>query len=179
MPLMEQALAFLWTLLIGMFAGFCYQIYRVIREKLKLKKFGTFAGDIMFGISLTLISFALLLKANYGQLRFYFFIGLLVGILVYVKFLNNGSYILINKFFYLLAKIFNLIALIIFYISKAIFFPFKMILLVLQFPVVLVGRLLAPVKNYAGRLTGKHLNSIRFRIHSLADKIAKRFSPPR
>ncbi len=178
MPLAEQLLAFVWTVLIGMFSGFCFQVYGVIKEKLKLKRVGTFAGDIIFSISITIIAFALLLQANNGQLRLYFFVGLLFGILVYAKYLAGISHILINKFFFLIIRLINLVALLFYYIWKVLSFPFKVILGILQYPVQLAGRLLLPVKTFTGRVTGRHLSMIRSRVHSLAEKIAKRFGPP-
>jgi len=151
LPLADQIAVFLWTLAIGMTAGLCYIIYRAISDTLRLKKVGTFAGDLVFWIILTVISFYVLLRANYGQLRLYVFIGLFLGAFLFTHFLGRHSYRLVRWLFRAGGWVAGCLAMLLSYVWKLISLPFRVVFIILVFPVQLSARVLG---GFAGRLAG-------------------------
>lgn len=178
MPLAEQITAFAWTVAIGMLAGLCYEIYRAVSDMMKLRKVGTFTGDIIFWLFLTVFAFVLLIKANYGQLRLYVFIGLLLGAFLFVRLLGGYSYRLVRWTFYVAGRFFRLAALFLYYLWRVVAFPFRIIFITLVFPVHLAGRLLGRAGRFTGRLVGRPVNSVKGRFYMVAEKILKKFTPP-
>lgn len=162
---------FLWTLLLGMLAGMFYVVYRVVSDTLRLKKVGTFAGDIIFWLLLTAIAFLILLKANYGQLRLYVFIGLFLGAFLFARILGNYSYRLVRWMLYMTGRIFKLIALTLYYAWRAVTFPFRIVFITVAFPARLLNRLLGG----AGRVAGNWLGRLKAKISSFLGGMVKRF----
>lgn len=169
MPLLDQLEVFSWTLLIGMLAGMFHVVYRVVRDILKLKKFGTFAGDIIFWLLLTVIAFVILLKANYGQLRLYVFIGLFLGAFLFTRILGNCTYRLIRWVLHIAGKTIRLVALLLYYAWKAVAFPFRMLFMVVVFPLGLIGGLLGG----AGRVAGSASRGVKVKITGVFGKMLK------
>ncbi|MCL6610453.1 MAG: spore cortex biosynthesis protein YabQ [Peptococcaceae bacterium] len=179
MPLAEQMAAFAWTVAIGMLAGLCYEIYRVIRDILKPGKVGTFTGDLVFWFFLTVISFVLLIKANYGQLRLYVFIGLFLGAFLFVRVLGDFSRRLVKSAFYLAGRFFRLGGLVLHYLWLGVAFPFRIVFVAAAFPLRLAGRLLGLAGRYACRKAGRPLNPVKTKIAFWAEKLLKKLTPPR
>ncbi|RYD03678.1 hypothetical protein N752_18185 [Desulforamulus aquiferis] len=48
-PLLDQFYYFALTILIGVVSGFCYDLYKVTRGNLRLKRIGTALGISFFG----------------------------------------------------------------------------------------------------------------------------------
>lgn len=164
MPLADQIAVFLWTLAIGMTAGLCYVIYRAISDTLRLKKVGTFAGDLVFWIILTVISFYVLLRANYGQLRLYVFIGLFVGALLFTHFLGRYSYSLVRWLFRAGGRVAGFLAMLLSYAWKLIALPFRIVFIIVIVPVQLSARLFGGMGRFAGRLTGNPYSRLKGKI---------------
>lgn len=179
LPLADQITAFVWTLAIGMLAGLCYEVYRAVKDAMGLKKVGTFTGDIIFWIFLTCVAFVLLVRANYGQLRLYVFIGLLIGALLFTCLLGGISYRLIRLAMRLAGRVLRFAALILFYIWRAVTFPLRIIFLTLIFPVRLGRMLLGRAGRFSGRLAGRPVNWAKGRAALWAEKILRRIAPPR
>lgn len=175
MPLLEQLEVFSWTLLIGVLVGICHVVYRVLRDALKLKKFGTFAGDIIFWILLTAITFMLLLKANCGQLRLYVFIGLFLGAFLFTRIFGNHTYRIVRWMLHMAGRTIRLTALLFYHVWKAVTFPFRVLFMVVVFPLGLIGRLLGGV----GRVAGSASRGIKVKITGLLGKILKILIPRR
>ncbi len=171
LSLADQITAFAWTVFIGIAVGTCYQFYQAIKERIKLNKLGVFAGDVFFGILLTIFSFTLLLQANYGQIRFYFFVGLILGVFIYVRLLAGFMYKYINMCFYLLGKAIRYLLLFFYYIWKVISFPFKVILAVVFYPLQLLGGAVESLKKSCG-------NAAKFKIGLWRGKIRNWLKPP-
>lgn len=84
-----QFYAFLVTVLTGVTIGILFDFYRVIRSLVRPKKVFTYLGDLTFWVIATLVVFFLLLIGNWGEIRFYVWVGLLVGVSVYLKHLSK------------------------------------------------------------------------------------------
>lgn len=88
--LANQVGVFAATFLIGMIVGFCYDYYRVLRGICKLKKIGTFLGDTIFWLAATVLVLFLLILGNWGVVRWYIFIGIGLGALLYFQFFGGA-----------------------------------------------------------------------------------------
>ena len=80
------------SLMAGMFLGFMWDIYRLIRHYSKLNAAGTVIGDILYWIISIKISTQLILDISYGNVRFFILLGFLTGALLY--FYGISRYIL-------------------------------------------------------------------------------------
>ncbi len=178
MPLADQITVFAWTLAIGMLAGLCYEIYRAVSDTLRLRRVGTFTADLIFWLFLTALAFFLLVKANYGQLRLYVFIGLLLGAFLFVRFLGDIAYTVVRWFFRLAGRMLRLVTLLLYYLWKAVSFPFRIIIITVVFPVRVAGVGLGRAGRSAGRLAGRPVGSLKGRIRLAAEKILKKITPP-
>jgi spore cortex biosynthesis protein YabQ len=76
----------------GMFLGFIWDIYRLIRHYGKLKTAGTVIGDILYWIISIKLGTRLILDISYGNVRFFILVGFLAGALLY--FYGISRYIL-------------------------------------------------------------------------------------
>ncbi len=83
-PLSEQFSSFVITVSTGVIMGVTYDLYWSVRERLHLRKIGTGIGDLLFWSVSTAIAFFLLLIGNWGEVRFYVFIGIILGITGYL-----------------------------------------------------------------------------------------------
>ena len=157
-----------------MTAGLCHTIYRAISDTLRLKKVGTFAGDIVFWMVLTAVSFFALLRANYGQLRLYVFIGLFLGVFLYSRLLGRHSYSMVRWFFRVVARVAAFLGLLLHYAWKIISFPFRVVFMTVIFPVRLSAGLLGRLGNFARKAAGNPLKGIKGKITTLFVGIRKK-----
>lgn len=107
MTLEEQLKLFILTIASGFFLVFCYNVYQVIRNILKLKKTGTIIGDFLFWLILTPLVFIFLFPGNQGEIRFFIFFGLILGILLYLKFFSQLTYSFVYRLCIVIKKFFN------------------------------------------------------------------------
>jgi len=124
----DQLFAFLTTISIGFLAGIIFDVYRVLRGLWKPKKLGTFIGDIIFWLVMTVIVFTLLLIGNWGEIRIYVFIGVALGAYLYMGLLSRKFQRIIRSIFVLLLKIITKL-------WKAITWPIKMVWKIILVPV--------------------------------------------
>ncbi len=78
-----QLYAFAVTLIAGASIGFIFDLYRVLRSWLRPGTLATTVMDLFFWIVLTPVIMIYLLIANWGQLRFYVLIGVVLGLAFY------------------------------------------------------------------------------------------------
>ncbi len=95
----EQVYVFLATMYGGILIGFIYDLYRIFRLIFKPKKIATFIQDLVFWIFISGVAVAVLLLSNSGELRFYTFLGFVMGSILYNQLLSR---IMINTIVYLL-----------------------------------------------------------------------------
>ncbi|HHY47637.1 MAG TPA: spore cortex biosynthesis protein YabQ [Firmicutes bacterium] len=87
--MISQVVAFGATMLIGGVLGLVFDFYRVLRGIGSPTPIVTTIGDILFWIIATAVSFYILLKVTWADVRFYVFIGFLVGFNLYRAFLSR------------------------------------------------------------------------------------------
>lgn len=141
-PLVYQMHVFTVTLAIGMAGGFCYDYYRVLRRLFKLRKIGTYFGDVIFWLVTTALVFYLLLLVNWGAVRFYVFVALSLGAMIYFWLFSKMSRRLLTLKFYLLHKLWKLTITAILFTLQVIFSPVRIVVIILSYPLRYLRQLL-------------------------------------
>lgn len=114
----EQLQSFLIFTILGILIGIIFDIFRILRKTFKTADIITYIQDVIFWIITGgLILFSIFIFNN-GELRFYLFIGIFIGLVVYMLSLSK-YFIKINVF------IINLIKKIISKILQIILKPVK------------------------------------------------------
>lgn len=172
--LVHQVEAFAATILIGMAAGFCYDYYRVVRGVFRLKKVGTFLGDIIFWLLTTALVFVLLLRGNWGEVRLYVFVGLSLGAFLYYRLFSVQFSRLVRLKFYLFQKTWELLVKLVLLIWTVILFPFRLLLLLLSYPL----DFLEGLRRKAGR-KGKAVlyNLVGRRVERSVARVKSKLAP--
>ncbi|MBR3002128.1 MAG: spore cortex biosynthesis protein YabQ [Clostridia bacterium] len=111
--------AFLFSIFVinGLLIGLLFDIFRILRISFKTKDFVTYIEDIIFWILTGAIILYSIFVFNNGEIRFYIFLGILIGIIFYMTLFS--TYII--KFS---VEIINFIKKIMGKILKIIFTPF-------------------------------------------------------
>ena len=88
-PVADQITAFLLLVLLGNLVGIIFDCYRFFRRILKLKRRGTNCGDALFWLVVTVFAYVFLLKSTWGEVRLYVFLGIALGVSVYLRFFSS------------------------------------------------------------------------------------------
>ncbi|MGB9679276.1 MAG: spore cortex biosynthesis protein YabQ [Thermoanaerobacteraceae bacterium] len=104
MTVENQIYAFLVTVYGGLIIGFVYNIYKVLRNIFKVKKFLSDISDILFWTVSTIIIIYFLYLSNYIEIRFYVFLGFMTGILIYNYLFSEFVTKLLLKLYNILVK---------------------------------------------------------------------------
>ena len=121
----NQAYLFLIFVLDGFIIGLLFDFFRILRKTFKTSDIITYIQDILFWILTGLVVLYSIFIFNNGEMRIYIFLGILIGIVLYILLLSK--YIIkINVF------IINKIKWFISIILKIIFMPFKFIFNILK-----------------------------------------------
>ncbi|MFO7152701.1 MAG: spore cortex biosynthesis protein YabQ [Bacillota bacterium] len=78
-----QLLFLVGALSSGVIAGLFFDIYRRMRRFLRPGFLLTALGDLAYWALMALMTFYIIYKINYGQVRGYLFLGFAIGLLVY------------------------------------------------------------------------------------------------
>lgn len=105
----------------GILIGFLFDIFRILRKSFKTKDIITYIEDISFWILTGLLTLYFIFYYNNGEIRFYIFLGIILGILIYI--LTISKYII--KFS---VTVINFIKDIISKVIQIIFYPLKIII---------------------------------------------------
>lgn len=79
----EQTRLFVYAFGFGFLLGICYDVFRIIRLALHLKKSMIFVQDLLYVLLCTILTFFCLLALNNGQITPFMLFGELLGWLVY------------------------------------------------------------------------------------------------
>ena len=85
---MGQVITFVMTMVIGMLLGVVFDCYRVLRRTFNPQTLMTWFTDLLYWLIVTAIVFFSLVLSNWGELRFYVFIGILGGLGLYYKWVS-------------------------------------------------------------------------------------------
>jgi spore cortex biosynthesis protein YabQ len=102
--------------------------------------------DLLFWIVTGLVVFAILLRADYAEIRIYTFIGISIGVFIYIKLFSEYVLKFFRWTFYLVGKTFRIIIVL-------IIMPFKVLYNILWSPVTWLKKTLSKaLKGLAGVL---------------------------
>ena len=101
----SQEQIFLFFFIIGIIIGILFDIFRAIRKSFKSSDTITFIQDIIFvGVSGALVIYSII-KLNNGNIRFFLFLGIFLGIIVYSLTISNFCVIILHVFIEVCKKI--------------------------------------------------------------------------
>ena len=81
--LTSQILIFVYSLALGMFLGFAYDIFRIIRMVINSRNIAIFIQDVLYFILSGGVTFLFVLSVNNGNSRFYILAGEGIGWIAY------------------------------------------------------------------------------------------------
>ena len=104
----SQEQIFILFFVIGLIISIILDFFRAIRKNFKASDFATLIEDIVFlGITSFLIIFSII-KINGGEVRFYIFLAIFFGILLYSLTISNLCVIIFNVIVRICKKIFQI-----------------------------------------------------------------------
>lgn len=104
----SQEQIFILFFVIGLIISIIFDFFRAIRKNFKASDFATLIEDIVFlGITSFLIIFSII-KINGGEVRFYIFLAIFFGILLYSLTISNLCVIIFNVIVRICKKIFQI-----------------------------------------------------------------------
>ena len=145
----NQAYNFLIFMLNGCGIGIVFDFFRILRKSFKTPDFVTYIEDILFWLLSGILTLYTLAVFNNGEIRFYIFVAILLGIAMYIltisKFIIKSSVFIITFAKKILEKIIFLIT----YPIKLLFNVIKKIFLrPITFIYINIRKILSkPVKN--------------------------------
>ena len=146
----NQAFIFMIFIINGILIGLLFDFFRIMRRTFKTNNVITYIEDFIFWILTGIILLYSIFTFNNGEIRIYMFLGVLLGITLYM--LSISSYVIkIN------VKIINFIKMIIAKIIEIILYPIKLLLKILKsifykpvaFIIINVGKI---IKKYTTKL---------------------------
>lgn len=135
MELSTQIRTFLFIVTTGIVLGILFDTYRVLRRRFRPPWLVTSLTDLLYCLLASAIAFTALLASNWGELRFYVYIALLVGIIAYYRLVSQyvmkfimALLLLITKLCHLtkLAVAFTIIKPVVF-VTRTVLWPFRFI----------------------------------------------------
>ena len=93
----SQTEEFLYFCLVGILVNFIFDIFRFIRKNFKTPDYITYIEDIIFLVISTIIVMFALWKISNGILRFYIFLAIFLGIIIYSLTFSKFCIIIINS----------------------------------------------------------------------------------
>ncbi|WP_059048740.1 spore cortex biosynthesis protein YabQ [Paenibacillus senegalimassiliensis] len=103
MNLETQWITLLWMLASGGILGVAFDSYRVVSGQLHFPRWSIHVLDLLYWVAAALFVFRVLYHSNHGELRFYVFLGLFIGIWIYFLFLS----VITERFVLMLMRISN------------------------------------------------------------------------
>ncbi len=141
-----QLKIFITAILAGMFMGFFYDNIKFLRKVFLHKNIFIQIEDIIYWISMAILTFLTALYQNNGEIRLFFISGIIIGMIVYFllfsKFLNK-IYDKILYFIKIFLKKYILAPL------KSLLIPFKKLIKKLKIKIkAILKKLLQNIKKY-------------------------------
>lgn len=103
----NQAYLFLVFSLTGVAIGILFDFFRILRRSIKTSNLATYIQDILFWILTGIIVLYSIWYFNNGELRIFVFLGLIIGILIYMTTLSSTIVKIFTKLFVFLINILN------------------------------------------------------------------------
>lgn len=110
MTLQTQWFTMLLMLGSGFFIGIILDFYRVLTVRFRIRKWLISLIDLIYWMVSAVLVFGLLFWSNWGELRFYFFVAVCLGFLIYFKWASRPVLRGIRMLFHILERIFFFLA---------------------------------------------------------------------
>jgi spore cortex biosynthesis protein YabQ len=85
----EQIRALLITVLAGLGVGLVFDMYRIFRNSIQPKNWMSILYDLIFWLVIIPLVFLMLLISNWGELRYYVFLGMGLGLFLYFQLISS------------------------------------------------------------------------------------------
>ena len=116
----NQAYLFLIFILNGILIGVTFDVFRILRKSFNTPNFVTYIEDTLFWIISAIIVMYSLFIFNNGQFRAYIFVGILLGIAIYMLFFSK----IVVK---VSVKIISVVKTGVIFVLKIILYPIKIL----------------------------------------------------
>lgn len=104
----DQAYLFLVFSLTGVAIGILFDIFRILRRSIKTLDIITYIEDILFWILTGLLVLYNIWYFNNGEIRIFMFLGIIMGILVYMSTLSSAIIKIFSKILQTIIKVLEL-----------------------------------------------------------------------
>ena len=101
----NQAYLFLVFTLTGFIIGALFDVFRILRKSFKTSDFITYLEDILFWVLTGFLIIYNIWYFNDGEIRLFMFLGLIMGILIYLLLLSKFFIILMTFIIDIIKKI--------------------------------------------------------------------------
>lgn len=154
----NQLYVFFVMILCGVCAGVLFDLLRALRRAFGANSFTTSVSDILFWLAISIGVYMTIFMFNYGQIRWYEIIGIILGSVIYFLALSGIIMKILGALFNFFTKIFQFIFKI---ILTPLVFLYKMIKRPLFYIVGKVGRVFRGAKSRSLGLVEKMRMSLR------------------
>ena len=101
----SQEQIFIFFFIVGIIIAILFDIFRVFRKNFKTPDILTYFQDILFLIISGIFMLYSVIKLNNGEIRFYLFIAVFLGILIYSLTISKTCVIILSVFVRICKKI--------------------------------------------------------------------------
>ena len=104
----NQAYLFLVFSLTGVTIGVLFDFFRILRRTIKTSNIITYIEDVLFWILTGLLILYNIWYFNNGEIRIYMFLGIILGVLIYMSTLSNFLIKIFSKILQIIIKVLEL-----------------------------------------------------------------------
>jgi len=104
----NQAYLFLVFSLTGVAIGVLFDFFRILRRTIKTSNFITYIEDVLFWILTGLLVLYNIWYFNNGEIRIFMFLGIILGVLIYISTLSSILIKIFTKILQIIIKILEL-----------------------------------------------------------------------
>ncbi len=166
--LAEQATILLGCVLAGVVMGVLYDVFRITRRIVKVPVVLLWIEDILFWLLSSILLFFAIFWLNDGLIRFYQFLGVAVGLCLYMLTLSG---VVVS----LCVTVYKLLRTVVLFLFKLLMYPVRFILWLLGYPARFVGRKSVELARYtratATRVTQSAARRTAASLHTLSQRI--------
>jgi spore cortex biosynthesis protein YabQ len=105
--LSQQFFVFGLTIALGVLMGLLFDFYRVLNRLFRPSRLATQIGDLLFWLLLAGVVFFLLILGNWGEVRVYVVLGLILGLLGHLRWFSRTTIRIFNCWFCLMGKMYR------------------------------------------------------------------------
>lgn len=173
--LASQLYAFVATLVMGLTIGLLFDFYKVTKGIFRPGKILGGITDLLFWVISTLTVYFLLLIGNWGEIRLYVVIGVIIGAAVYFKLFSSGVLRAFRGIFHYLKRIIKFCLKIIGMVWIAVTYPFILVRNIVVIPIGFLSTLLAKSRQAWARLFGRIVAAPFYRLGKNVKDSGKRW----